>query len=389
MVSKLIAHKFIYLSLAALVLLSCAVFPPRAAEDIIQPDTSTPAPPPTQTSIPPTNTTLPPTLTATPLPVSINTINIPAITIRQEFMIAGDSVRSVAISPNSQLLAAGTGSNLSSPDQKLRIWELKTGLLIAESEKLNTIIWDTAFTPDGKLLAVALDYPVLQIRTADDLSLVDTIDQPGAVNSLAISPDGKWIATGVAEADSPDGNVYIWDFESHQLRIEFWAHPYSVPSMDFSPNGSLLATGAIDRAVKVWDSQTGALLQTLPQSGQGTAVKFSPDGSLLATGFCSESINLVCQKGSAYLWNTSTWQISKTLTGPTDWVESVAFSPDSEILIGASRNGLIYLWRVSDGVLLRTLAGHKAGVETIAFSSDGSQIASGSSDSVILWGIAP
>ncbi len=385
--NKSTTQKLIYLSLTVLILLSCAVFPSRAGDDPVQPDTSTVAPPPTQTPIPATNTALPPTLTPTPLPVIIDPFNVPAISIWQEYFIPGDSVRSVAISPNSQLLAAGTGSNLDSPDQKLRLWELPTGVLIAESEKLNTIIWDTAFSPDGSLLAVGLNYPILQIRKAEDLSLVDTLEVAGAVNSLAFSPDGQSLATGVST--SPDGMVYIWDFQSLQLRMKFWAHPYSVPSLDYSPNGTLLATGATDRAVKVWDSQTGGLLQTLTLPGQGTAVKFSPDGSLLAAGFCAESVNLVCQKGSAYLWNTSTWQIVLTLDGPTDWVESVAFSPDGKILVGSSRNGFIYLWRVSDGTVLRALSGHGSGVETVAFSSDGSLIASGSNESLILWGIAP
>jgi len=215
------------------------------------------------------------------------------------------------------------------------------------------------------------------------------MDQPGPVNSLAISPDGQKVAAGVAQADGSGGMVYIWNLASRDLALAFWAHPYSVPSMDYSPDGTLLATGAVDRSVKVWDSQTGTLLQTLPQAGQGNTVKFSPDGSLLASGLCSESINLVCQQGSVILWDRATWQISRILTGPTDWVESVAFSPDMSILIGASRNGLMYFWRVSDGTLLKTLGGQSSGIEGITVTSDGRAIATGSFGSVYLWGIEP
>ena len=238
----------------------------------------------------------------------INADNVQGISTRFEFTIPDDGVRALAFSPDGKLLAAGTGINLSSPDQKVRIWNVDTGELIAKSEKLHTIIWDIAFTPDGDWIAIALDNASIQLRSAEDLSIVDRFEQPGAVNSVSISPDGKRLAAGVADADGDGGVVYIWDIESHELLLEFWAHPYSVPSMDFSPDGSLLATGAVDRSVKVWNSQTGNLIQTLPQDGQGNTVKFSPDGSFLASGLCSKSINLDCQKGSVMLWDLASWQ---------------------------------------------------------------------------------
>ena len=377
----------VFISLITFVVLACGTLPPEAESTIPERTHTQPPPSATITIAPATNTPPPPTPTATPFPVTINAENVQGVSPQNELWVPEDSVRALAFSPDSTLLVTGTGMNLSSPDQKLRIYHVETGTLITESEKLYTIIWDIAFTPDGSRMAVALDNGSIQIRNAEDLSLADKIELPGPVNSISLSPDGKKIAAGVAEAGNDDGVVYIWDLDNHELLLKFSAHRYSVPSVDFSPDGRFLATGAVDRSVKVWDSQTGALIETLSQDGQGTAVKFSPDGSLLASGLCSESINLDCQKGSVILWDSASWGISKILTGPGDWVDGVAFTPNMSLLAGASRNGFVYLWRLSDGTLLHTIGGHTYGVDAIAVSSDGSSIATGSHKSTIIWGV--
>ena len=52
----------------------------------------------------------------------------------------------------------------------------------------------------------------------------------------------------------------------------------------------------------------------------------------------------------------------RTLTGHTDWVLSVSFSPDGSLLASGSGDGTIKLWRVADGALVRTLTGHTGAV---------------------------
>ena len=341
------------------------------------------SPAPTTTLIPPTITPIPPT--PTPTREVINKGNVERLMNSWAFSITDDSFRAVAISPDGQSVAAGSGQNTDSPDQKLRLWDAASGELLAETEKLDSIIWDLVYHPSGSLLAVGLDSGLVQMRSPLDLSLVQQYYLPGPVNSVSISPDGKKLAAGVA--DNGNGTVYIIDLDSGENLLSFWAHPYSIPDMDFSPDGILLATGAVDRMVKVWNSSTGALIQSLPLEGQGTAVVFSHDGGLLASGYCAKSENYVCLEASVVLWSTTTWSPFQYMYGSGDWCEDLAFSDTDDLVVGVDRNGYLNFWRVSDGWIQYSVQLGSFGANAVAISNDGYFLAAASDDVVGAWNI--
>jgi len=354
---------------------------PEVVEPTLVPTKSDDLPEVTSTLIPPTLTPNPPT--PTPTREVIAGGNVQRLISAWDFSIQDDSFRTVAISPDGQILAAGTGQNLESSDQKLRLWDVTTGQLLAESEKVDSIIWDLVYSPTGSFLAIGLDSGIVQIRGPQDLRQIQQFYFPGPVNGLSISPDGKKLAAGVA--DNGDGTVFIIDLTSGENLLSFWAHPYSVPGIDFSQDGSLLATGAVDRTVKVWNSSTGELIQSLPQDGQGSAVAFSPDGGLLASGFCAKSENYVCQEGGVLLWSTTTWGLFRSLSGSGNWIEDLAFSYAGDLVAGVDRNGYLHFWRVNDGANLYSMKTSSYGAEAISISDDGVYLATGSNDKVNLW----
>ena len=80
------------------------------------------------------------------------------------------------------------------------------------------------------------------------------------------------------------------------------------------------------------------------------------------------------------------WRCDRTLTGHSDYVRSVAFSPDGQILVSGSKDKTIKIWRLDDGELLATLAGHSDQICAVAISSDGQTLVSGSDDKTIkVW----
>ncbi|MEE1226930.1 MAG: hypothetical protein UHM08_07510 [Bacteroidales bacterium] len=82
-----------------------------------------------------------------------------------------------------------------------------------------------------------------------------------------------------------------------------------------------------------------------------------------------------------------TGQCLKTLEGHSDFVHSVAYSPDGTRIISGSRYGTIKIWEANTGECLNTLEGHLDEVRYVAFSPDGTKIISGSDDKTVkIWG---
>lgn len=204
-------------------------------------------------------------------------------------------------------------------------------------------------------------------------------------------------------------------------------------SVEFSPNGLLLASGDTDGVLRFWDGITYApLVEPLEKHETPVeSIAFSPDGSLLASGN---------RDGQIFLWDTQTREtIGKPLAGHTDLVKSLAFSPDSKLLVSASigkkgvrgvgEGGQVLIWDVrthekigemrdpqngsayslafspngkhfvlgfADGRLQivdgnthqisRQWQAHVGAIASLAFNRDGTQLVSGSLDQTVnLW----
>lgn len=161
-------------------------------------------------------------------------------------------------------------------------------------------------------------------------------------------------------------------------------HSDFVNSVAISPDGQILASGSVDRTIKLWDVGTGELLNNITGHSSGvTCVAFSHDGKTLA----SSSAN---PDGTIKLWDPQTGELKGTLKGD-DWVVlnvwSIAFSPDGQILVsGHQVDSTVKIWNLGTGELLHTLRGHVWGVKAIVFSPNGDIIVSGGWDSNIkIW----
>jgi len=309
---------------------------------------------------------------------------------------------SLAFSPDGRFLAKG--------GEQFQMWEIATQREVPLQDDL----------PDTNVLRFSNDSKTL-VYLSDSGDKICRLDVETGKNTeiklqkeaTYIHPNECALTDDKIAIGSGDGRLELWNTTTGEklstlrkmgkkvIMPDYFTRTNHAITMEFSLDGTRLATGNLDTTIQIWDTTSGEeliVLQTAtkdsnmwfmsrgngkvivhnPMKDQGydrpSTLAFSSDGLLLACG---------SEDSTVKLWNTMNGELFATFTGHLSNVEQLTFSPDGNILASRSADGTVQFWDIEMRKALTTkIVGH-LWISTASFFDGGSKLTSVSNEGII------
>lgn len=288
-------------------------------------------------------------------------------------------VRRVAFSPDGHLLAVSTFEG------QLKICDANTGEEIAAHHSRPSGVESFSFSPDGRWLAVAQRFASVELwdRRSGKLVRRFPAHTAGAWHA-AFSADGTRLVTA-----GKDGQVKVWDLTSDPEPRTLTIQESHIADVAVIPQGSLLAVasgpnhlsparGTSDYRLRLWNSKLEKVTKTFPieHAHWLTSVSASADGQWLATGSLDRTVRV---------WNANSGEAMPPFTGHLEPVTDVTFSTDGKRIVSASEDETLKVWDIATHREVRTLEGHDAPIRCVLWTPSGRVLSAGDDATIRLW----
>ncbi|MGF1524378.1 MAG: WD40 repeat domain-containing protein [Leptolyngbyaceae cyanobacterium] len=222
---------------------------------------------------------------------------------------------------------------------------------------------------------------LLDVISSDDkgvhqLSSQNRLKQPSRIYAVAVSPNGKVLATG-----SYNGKIYLWNLETQSLLYILPGHTDAVETLAFAQDSQVLLSGSWDNDIKVWDlTKETPVSKTLQgHIDDVQAISISIDGQTLVSG---------SYDGTVKVWDLNSGKATQTLKSVSR-LSTLALHSNKQIIAIGNAWGNLSLWDLQSSQIIQSISGHSGEVRSVSFSPDGSTLVSGSYDKTVkLWHVS-
>ncbi|KAG0695672.1 quinon protein alcohol dehydrogenase-like superfamily [Suillus ampliporus] len=280
---------------------------------------------------------------------------------------------------SSHIITGSSYSSLSSSDGSLRLWDLESGTQIGEDwreEGRKVEVEGLALSPDGKTVASGSSDGTVRLW---DVEIGKVIAKwtvhTYTVHSVCWSADGERVMSG-----SDDGMAIVWDVKIGKTVLTIKTGHTQVWAVIYSPDQSKIATGGYtEDAVKIWDAKTGELLDTL-EHFMVLSLAWTSDGKKLISG----------SYGQIRIFDTATCKEIAILEGHTHWVTGLSLSPNDRLLASASLDKTARLWNLDTNLPVGPPLQHTDYLRCAVFSVDAKLLVTGCADTnAYVWDTQP
>jgi len=213
-------------------------------------------------------------------------------------------ILAIAASPDGRLLAEAGG--LAAAHGSLRLWSVESGELLWERQVHRDVIYDVAWSPDGRTLYTASADATVGTFPASGEGGSTVELHSDQVLCLAVAADGT-LASG-----SLDRTIRIW--KNGECERVLKSHAGRVTSLAFNPDGTQLASGAADRTVRIWQHKVGRMRRIIRDH----------DGIVLALLWTDERLLSGCSDGAVRELDPVRAEVSAVVRRHDDWVQALA-----------------------------------------------------------------
>ncbi|MCG9128216.1 sigma-70 family RNA polymerase sigma factor [Candidatus Poribacteria bacterium] len=228
-----------------------------------------------------------------------------------------------------------------------------------------------AFSPDGQSLVIGTctGLWLYNLTTLSPVALWET--ETEYVESVAISPNGKWLAASLSER-----LLKILDIQTGACLTQIKSGNHN-ECVTFSHDNRYIAVNSSvydsTPIVEVWHAETGKPFAKFTaedeRAGHYQPISFSPDTRLIASTCMSPNSD---DAGSILVWDMKSCKLLACLTAHTRWITTLCFSPCGKFLVSGGRDGKVYIWDVNTWNQIREYSDYGPVYSIIpSYSSDG------------------